>query len=57
MQKIGLVTPHAWSLIAYDQLLTKQYPEIDQVARCCGMLLVFAAIFFSVGWWRFKSLR
>jgi len=57
MQKIGLVTPHAWSLIAYDQLLTKQYPELDQVARCCGMLLVFAGIFFSLGWWRFKTLR
>jgi len=57
MQKIGLVTPHAWSLIAYDQLLTKQYPELDQVARCCGMLLLFAVIFFSLGWWRFKSLR
>ena len=56
MQKIGLTTPHAWSLIAYDQLLTKQYPEISQVLQSCGMLLLFATVFFSLGWWRFRSL-
>ncbi|MCY2964049.1 MAG: ABC transporter permease, partial [Planctomycetota bacterium] len=56
MQKLGLVTPHAWSLIAYDQLLTKQYPEFQQVAQSCGMLLAFAAVFFALGWWRFRSL-
>jgi len=57
MQRIGLTTPHAWSLIAYDQLLTKQYPELSQVLQSCGMLLLFAFVFFSLGWWRFRSLN
>lgn len=57
MQKVGLVTPHAWSLVAYDQLLTKQYPQLDTVAQCCFMLLGFAVLFFALGWWRFKSLQ
>lgn len=57
MQQIGLVTPHAWALVAYDQLLTKQYPEFDQVSRCCLALLGFATLFFALGWWRFRSLR
>jgi ABC-2 type transport system permease protein len=57
MQQIGLLTPHAWALTAYDQLLTKQYPEFGEVWKCCLVLLGFTTAFFSVGWWRFRTLE
>ncbi len=56
LQQIGLITPHAWALIAYDQLLVREHLNIAVVSRCCAMLLTFAAAFFTVGWWRFQTL-
>ena len=56
MQNLGLITPHAWALIAYNQLLVRETIDVAAVARCCGMLLMFATTFFAVGWWRFQSL-
>jgi ABC-2 type transport system permease protein len=57
MQQIGLATPHAWALIAYDHLLNRDVPNLHTVIRCCGVLLAFAAAFFTVGWWRFRTLE
>lgn len=54
MQNVSLATPHAWALIAYDEILTHSSIDHEQVARCCGMLLLFSAIFFVVGWLRFR---
>lgn len=58
MKKIGLVTPHAWSLIAYGQLLDPDLPDPDMTVlwECCGMLLAFAAAYFLFGWWRFRTM-
>jgi ABC-2 type transport system permease protein len=56
MQQISLITPHAWALIAYDQLLVREHLNLAVVSGCCAMLLTFAAVFFSVGWWRFQTL-
>jgi len=56
MQQIGLITPHAWALIAYDQLLNRELPDLAIVWRCCAVMLAFTAGFFAVGWWRFRSL-
>jgi len=56
LQQIGLITPHAWALIAYDQLLVREHHNFAVVSRCCAMLLAFAAVFFAVGWWRFHTL-
>jgi ABC-2 type transport system permease protein len=55
MRNISLFTPHAWSLRAFDAVLTQ--PKIDPqlIAMCCGMLLVFAAACFTTGWWRFRA--
>ncbi len=54
MKQISLFTPHAWSLKAFDAVLTQ--PSVDPllVATCCGMLLVFAVACFTTGWWRFR---
>ena len=55
MQQISLATPHAWALIAYDELLNQAVPDLAQVWRCAGMLLLFAVAFFIAGAWRFKA--
>ncbi|MGQ0637653.1 MAG: ABC transporter permease [Planctomycetaceae bacterium] len=56
MQEIGKITPHAWALIAYDELLNRDLPELTHVWNCCAVLLTFAAGFFIIGWWRFRRL-
>ncbi|HEY0984787.1 MULTISPECIES: ABC transporter permease [unclassified Schlesneria] len=55
MKQISLITPHAWSLKAFDAVLTQPVVDPQLVATCCGMLLFFAAICFTTGWWRFRS--
>jgi ABC-2 type transport system permease protein len=57
MQRVGLGTPHAWALIAYDQLLSREMTNVTAVWNCCGVLLTFAAGFLGVAWWRFKTLE
>lgn len=56
MQTMSLATPHAWALIAYDQVLNTRLPNVAQVWRCCGWLWLFAAGYFGLGLWRFRSL-
>lgn len=48
------VTPHAWALRAYDQLLYAARPPLGQVALSCFVLAAFATLFFALGWWRFN---
>ena len=57
MRKVSLATPHAWSLIAYEQVLSSDHPNVDAVWLSCGALLIFTAVFFAVGFWRFRALR
>jgi ABC-2 type transport system permease protein len=56
MQQIGLVTPHSWALIAYDQILNRPEPEMAVVIKCCTILLAFACGFFAIGWWRSREM-
>ena len=55
MKSISLFTPHAWALKAFDAVLTQ--PSVDPIliVNCCGMLLLFAFVFFTCGWMRFRS--
>jgi ABC-2 type transport system permease protein len=57
MQQIGLATPHAWALVAYDQLLNREITNFSTVWECCGALLTFAGGFFTVAWLRFRTLE
>jgi ABC-2 type transport system permease protein len=57
MQQVGLVTPHAWALIAYEQLLNRDVPNLHIVWECCETLIGFAAAFFVIAWWRFRTLE
>ncbi len=54
MQQWSLIIPHAWALIAYDQLLVSPYPDLLRVWSACGILVLFSVAFFAMGWWRFR---
>jgi len=56
-QKISLLTPHAWALDAYNEILTRDIPDISYVAVRCGILLLFAAVFFVCGLVRFRATQ
>ena len=56
MQQLGLVTPHAWALIAYEHLLTREEPNLHVVWNCCATLIAFALTYFAVAVWRFRKL-
>jgi ABC-type transport system involved in multi-copper enzyme maturation permease subunit len=52
MKQISLVTPHAWALDAYAQLLANPSPEASVVWTSCLALLGFGAAFLALAWWR-----
>jgi ABC-2 type transport system permease protein len=53
MQTLSLVSPHAWALSAYQDILVRGY-GIVQILPACGALLLFAAIFFGIAVLKFK---
>jgi ABC-2 type transport system permease protein len=55
MQKITRITPHAWALDAYQQLLTNPEPNVTVVLQACGMLVLFGMGFLVLAW-RFMRL-
>jgi ABC-2 type transport system permease protein len=55
MQEISRLTPHAWALDAYRQLLANPAaPDLVLVAQACGVLTAFGVLFTALAWW---SLR
>ncbi len=56
-QRISFLTPQGWALDAYRELLFADptyTPNLIIVARACGVLVVFAAVFLGLAW---KTLR
>lgn len=53
MQSIAKISPHAWALIGYQDLLVRGY-GLSEILPEAGVLMGFAAVFFSIGLWRFK---
>jgi ABC-2 type transport system permease protein len=53
MKALGLLTPHAWALGAYQQVLVNGRGLVD-VAAPIAVLLVFALVFFGVAVARFR---
>lgn len=49
MQRASLATPHAWALIAYQELLTRDQPRLLLVTGCCGVLAAFGVVAFVLG--------
>jgi ABC-2 type transport system permease protein len=52
MKAISLVTPHAWALDAYGQLLASPTPDAAFIVTACGVLLAFGTVFTLIAWWR-----
>ncbi|MFO1093176.1 MAG: ABC transporter permease [Planctomycetaceae bacterium] len=57
MQQVSLATPHAWALMAYNQLLNSAAPDLYRVGRCCLMLIGFSTLYALLGWWRFRQTK
>ena len=53
LKQISKATPHAWSLMAYDQLLATPVPDVTLVVECCVWLIAFGGLFFLTGSLRF----
>jgi ABC-2 type transport system permease protein len=53
MQTLGLATPHAWALAAYQDVLVRG-AGFAAVLPQIGALLGFALVFFAVAAWRFE---
>lgn len=53
LKTIGLVTPHAWALDAYQDLLVRGYGLLEVLPKVGG-LAAFAIVFFTIGVWRFR---
>ena len=56
MKAWSQVTPHAWALKAYEQLL---YPgaasvDLEIVWTACGVLTAFGLVFTLLAWWRMR---
>lgn len=47
-QKVSLVTPHAWALMSYDEVLLADFPDIGRVAVHCLVLTGFSILFAAV---------
>lgn len=54
MKEVSRVTPHAWALDAYNQLLINPSPELGIVSQACIVLIGFGAVFTAIAWWRLK---
>jgi len=51
MQQISQITPHAWALDAYKELLTVGDPDVELIVKACGVLMAFGAGFLTLAWW------
>ena len=50
MKLVSHITPHAWALDAYQQLLINPDPNILIVGRACGVLVLFGAACLILAW-------
>jgi ABC-type multidrug transport system permease subunit len=54
MQALSRITPHAWALDAYRELLTNPVPDLAFVGQACGILVAFGLGFLALAWWQLK---
>jgi ABC-2 type transport system permease protein len=53
MQTLGVISPHAWALNAYQDILMRGYGVIEILPECT-VLLAMAVAMFGVTVWKFK---
>ena len=51
MRQVSHITPHAWALDAYQQLLLNPEPNTTIVAGACAALAGFGVLFLGLAWW------
>lgn len=51
MKTLSRLTPHAWALDAYNELLLTTAPNYAIVATACGVLAGFGVVFVALAWW------
>lgn len=54
VKHLSRITPHAWALDAYNQLLLNPMPNYALVMTSCAVLTAFGVGFVALAWW---SLR
>jgi ABC-type transport system involved in multi-copper enzyme maturation permease subunit len=56
MRDLSLLTPHAWALDAYEQVLHPDKAAVDHgvVWKACGVLALFGLDFNLLAWWRLR---
>ena len=56
MREWSRITPHAWALDAYEQLLAADAagPDLGLVWAACGVLTAFGLGFTALAWWRMR---
>ena len=53
MQRLSLITPHAWALVAYKQLLANAAePNVALILQSCAVLAGFGLVFTVLAWAR-----
>jgi len=55
MKNVSLATPHAWALIAYQELLTRKHPNMTLVGQCCSVMVAMGVVCFTWGSLRFRK--
>ncbi len=53
MQTIGLITPHAWAIDGYQEIIVRNGGIVDVLPHTM-VLLAFAAVFYTAGTLRFR---
>jgi len=53
LQTAGLITPHAWALDAYQDVLVRGYGLLHVLPEVAA-LLGFSVVFFGIALWRFR---
>ncbi len=57
MKTISLATPHAWALMGYREILTKEAPMHAEIFKYCGIMVLFSILYFAIGAWRFRDVE
>jgi ABC-type Na+ efflux pump permease subunit len=54
MKAVSRLTPHAWALDAYNELLLTSAPNYQIVGLACAVLAAFGIVFVTLAWWSFR---
>jgi len=53
MRTLSFFTPHAWALAGYQDVVVRGL-GVGEVIPEAGVLLLFAGLFFTFAWWKFR---